>query len=147
MTPAEQNLHCSVVAIEGNGVVLFGPSGSGKSTLALSLIDQVRAGGGSACLVSDDQAFFATKNRQLFAEAPASIAGKIEVFGVGIVACKNCSRTRVDLVVRLVDKNLIERHPEPTTTEILGIHLQELKVPIQNEAIAARMIRARLGLL
>jgi hypothetical protein len=67
------------VAIDGRGVLLRGESGSGKSDLALRLIDR------GAVLVSDDYTEVRVRDGRLLARSPATIAGKIEMRGVGIV--------------------------------------------------------------
>jgi HPr kinase/phosphorylase len=74
------NIHASCVAIGAKGVLILGDSGAGKSDLALRLMDA------GARLVADDRTeLYAAKGR-LMARAPASIAGLIEVRGLGIVA-------------------------------------------------------------
>ena len=71
-------VHGSAVAIGGLGVLILGPSGSGKSDLALRLIDR------GAKLISDDILHIESDDGvPLLAYAP-SIAGKIEVRGIGI---------------------------------------------------------------
>ena len=72
-------VHGTVVAIEGEAMLLRGPPGAGKSDLALRLID------GGARLVADDQALLRRADNQVLARAPAAIAGLIEVRGVGIL--------------------------------------------------------------
>ena len=77
--PSSETLHASCVAIGGRAVLIEGPSGAGKSDLALRLIDR------GALLVSDDYTLVRRKGAGLVAAAPATIAGKIEVRGIGIV--------------------------------------------------------------
>ena len=76
---SSETLHASAVAIEGRAVLIGGRSGTGKSDLALRLIDR------GAGLISDDYTYVRRVNGQALASAPANIAGKIEVRGVGIV--------------------------------------------------------------
>ena len=73
------NIHGTCVAFGRAGVLIRGSSGSGKSDLALRLIDN------KAKLVSDDQVLAMEKNGKIVLSAPRSIAGKIEVRGVGIM--------------------------------------------------------------
>ncbi|HAQ33260.1 MAG TPA: serine/threonine protein kinase, partial [Rhodospirillaceae bacterium] len=73
-------IHGTCVALNGVTVLLRGPSGSGKSDLALRLID----GGGR--LVADDQTLVEIQGERLVATAPETIAGKMEVRGVGVLA-------------------------------------------------------------
>jgi len=73
------HLHATCVAVNGHGVLLTGVSGSGKSDLALRLIDR------GAQLVSDDYTDLTVESGSLVARAPATIAGLIEVRGLGII--------------------------------------------------------------
>lgn len=75
MTPT---LHATAVAIGGQGVLLLGPPGSGKSDLALRLIDR------GALLIADDRVIVAPGDPALLS-APQTIAGLIEVRGLGLV--------------------------------------------------------------
>lgn len=108
-------LHATCVAIDGTGVLLRGPSGSGKSDLALRLID------GGATLVADDQTMLMTQGRLILAAAPAGIAGKLEVRGLGIVALPYAGASPVGLVLDLVERCAVERLPPPQRAEILGL--------------------------
>jgi hypothetical protein len=60
-------------------VLIGGRSGAGKSDLALRLIDR------GASLVSDDYTELRRVGGRVLARAPAEIAGKIEVRGLGIL--------------------------------------------------------------
>ena len=72
--------HASCVALGGKGVLLLGDSGAGKSDLALRLIHE------GARLVADDRTVISVKQKTLHAAAPSTIAGLIEVRGLGIIA-------------------------------------------------------------
>jgi hypothetical protein len=72
-------LHATCVAIGGRAILLTGVPGSGKSDLALRLIDR------GATLVSDDGTIVTARDGTLYASAPATIAGKLEIRGLGIV--------------------------------------------------------------
>jgi len=76
---SSETVHASCVAIGGRGVLIGGRAGRGKSDLALRLIDR------GAALVSDDYTFVRRVEGRLLAGAPATIAGKIELRGVGIL--------------------------------------------------------------
>jgi len=73
-------VHASCVAIGRHGVLLLGDSGAGKSDLALRLVHE------GARLVADDRTVLTVKKGRLQAAAPTTIAGMIEVRGLGIVA-------------------------------------------------------------
>ena len=89
------NIHASCVAIGGKGVLLLGKSGAGKSDLALRLID------GGAKLVADDRCELFLRGGKLYARAPDSIAGLIEMRGLGIIALPHVKSACVTLAVEL----------------------------------------------
>jgi len=108
-------VHATTVEIAGHGILIRGPSGSGKSDLALRLIQ------GGAQLVADDQTELFPQGGRLAARAPQTIAGMIEVRGLGIVRLPYCAEVPLALVVDLVASECIERLPEARTAEFLGI--------------------------
>ena len=103
------NIHATCVRYESAGILLIGKSGSGKSDLALRLIAL------GAKLVADDRTNLAVKNGALVATPPRSIAGLLEVRGVGIVETPYAASAKVALVVDLSGK--VERLPEQKTYE------------------------------
>ena len=105
-------IHASCVAIAGRAVLIAGASGSGKSDLALRLIDR------GARLVSDDYTLLAEAGGRLLASPPPTIAGKLEIRGVGIVDREAASEVPVCLLVDLDGEP--ERLPEPRSTMLLG---------------------------
>jgi serine kinase of HPr protein (carbohydrate metabolism regulator) len=92
---SSETLHVSAVSIGGRAVLIGGRSGTGKSDLALRLIDR------GAELVSDDYTYVHRVSGQALASAPATIAGKIEVRGVGIVEREPVADIPVALFVDL----------------------------------------------
>ncbi len=119
----EQLLHATCIAIGDRGVLLRGPSGAGKSDLALRLISQPpsRVPSGIeitpvepafAILVADDQVIVSRREGKLWARAPATLAGQLEVRGIGIVEMPFMAGIAIALVVDLVPTRSIERHPE-----------------------------------
>ena len=107
-------LHGTSVALGGDGVLLRGPSGCGKSDLALRLID------GGARLIADDQTELRLSGHDVIASPPATIAGQLEVRGVGILRLPFASRVPLRLVVDLVPPETVERMPEEAHRELLG---------------------------
>lgn len=140
LRPAMVLVHGTTVALEGEGVLLRGPSGSGKSDLALRLID------GGARLVADDQTEIMRTPNGLFARCPASIAGKIEVRGVGILRVASVPTAPVRLVVDLVPPDRVERLPEPQFCEYLQCSLPLLALT-SFEASTPAKIRLALASL
>jgi serine kinase of HPr protein (carbohydrate metabolism regulator) len=110
-------VHGSCVAWPEGAVLLRGPSASGKSDLSLRLLDH----GGQ--LVADDQVQLRREGEALMASAPASLAGLLEVRGIGILSVGCVALSRLSLVVDLVDEERVERMPEPLRAEFLGLSL------------------------
>ncbi|HET9638199.1 MAG TPA: HPr kinase/phosphatase C-terminal domain-containing protein [Allosphingosinicella sp.] len=108
-------IHATCVAIHGRAVLLAGPSGAGKSDLALQLIDR------GAFLVSDDYTELRCADGLLLARAPATIAGKIEVRGVGLIELEWAADVPVCLHADLGGPQ--ERLPEATTIRLAGVDI------------------------
>ena len=133
-------VHGTTVALEGAGVLLRGPSGSGKSDLALRLID------GGARLVADDQTELTRAADGVIARSPASIAGRMEVRGLGILRVPTVPGAPLRLVIDLVAPDRVERLPEPQFCEYLQCSLPLLALaPL--EASAPAKIRLALACL
>lgn len=107
-------VHGTCVVVAGTGVLLRGPSGAGKSDLALRLIDE------GARLVADDQVEIKRDGDRLLAAPPASLAGLIEVRGLGILPIGHVAPAELGLVIDLVAADMVERMPEPHVVELLG---------------------------
>lgn len=90
---SSETIHATTVAIDGRAVLIQGRSGTGKSDLALRLIDR------GAKLVSDDQTMVIRRDGVLEAMPPPTIAGRIEVRGLGIVEMPHIADVPVALVV------------------------------------------------
>ena len=138
---AGEHVHASTVAIDGRAVLITGPSGSGKSDLALRLIDR------GFILVGDDQTIVRRDGDRLVASAPARIAGKLEVRGIGIVEMESVSDVSVALIVELASE--IERLPEDNrTSAILGVSLPLVSIDAQAASAPAKVALAldRIGL-
>jgi len=135
---APVTLHATAVALGGWAVLLTGPSGAGKSDLALRLIDR------GAELVADDYTMLVHDGAQLVAGSPATIAGRMEVRGLGIVDRPYRRVAPVALVVALGEEG--ERMPEPRWIELAGVTLPEIVIdprwpsaPIKVEYALARL--------
>lgn len=106
-------IHATCVAIDGKAVLLTGASGAGKSDLALRLIDR------GAMLVADDYTVLTPDAGGLTAGVPTTIAGRIELRGVGILTQQHLPAARVMLVVELGPE--AERMPEPRLVTVHGV--------------------------
>ncbi len=111
-------LHASAVAIGGHAVLLTGATGRGKSDLALRLIDR------GAVLIADDQVQLVDDGSRLLASVPESIAGLIEVRGIGIVELPSTTGVPVALLVDLDAEP--PRMPPPSFRILLGNSLPVL---------------------
>lgn len=120
MTGSPVTVHATCVAIGGRGVLLTGPSGAGKSDLAMRLIDR------GAVLVADDYTVLSQEHGVLIAESPATIAGRMEVRGIGIVARPALAAVPVALAVILASED--ERMPEPRAVVLNGVAVPEVVI-------------------
>lgn len=77
-------------------IMLLGKSGCGKSDLAFRLISQ-----GRAKLISDDQTIIERRQNALFASAPKSIFGKLEIRHIGIVKIGALKTGKLDAIIYL----------------------------------------------
>lgn len=134
-------IHATCVALPEGGVLLRGESGAGKSDLALRLID------GGARLVADDRTDLSCEGGRLVARAPATIAGLIEARGVGVLrlpAERLAAQAIVVLIADLVDAARVERLPEPSHEEMLGVSLRRIALAPFEASTPAKI---RLALL
>jgi serine kinase of HPr protein (carbohydrate metabolism regulator) len=133
-----ETLHATCVAMGDVAILITGPSGSGKSDLALRLIDR------GATLISDDYTIVRRDGTMLLATAPDSIAGKIEVRGIGIMTMPYVSNLPIALLVELDAE--VTRMPEAGTARaIAGLMLPSIALapfeqtaPIKVELAAKR---------
>lgn len=118
-----QPVHATVVAAwtraGWRGVLIGGPSGAGKSDLALRLI------GRGWRLVADDYAHVWASGAALYACAPASICGRIEARGLGIVDAPALRSARLALALDCT-AGPVERLPEPAVRVLAGLSLPML---------------------
>lgn len=137
MIDLDQTVHATCVSVRGVGVLLRGPSGSGKSDLALRLIDA------GACLVADDRSTLSIRSNTIVARPPSSLAGLIEVRGIGIIPIPYETEVEVRLVADLVDPSAIERLPEPNQISLLGIPVVHIRLaPFEASAPAKLRLAA-----
>jgi serine kinase of HPr protein (carbohydrate metabolism regulator) len=127
-TLSSETLHASCVAIDGRAVLIEGLSGSGKSDLALRLIDR------GATLVSDDYTIVRRHGDALIASAPDTIAGLIEVRGVGLVPMPSLADAPVSLIVTISDD--VGRLPADLEREVIvGVSIPRYQIaPLEASA-------------
>jgi serine kinase of HPr protein (carbohydrate metabolism regulator) len=130
LSVARELVHGTCVALGAYAALLRGPSGCGKSDLALRFLGLPGESELRPSLVADDQVWVeASANGELLASVPETIAGKIEVRGLGIVAVPFVARAKLILACDLVNGEDVPRMPEPgERTEIGGFALPLLKL-------------------
>lgn len=132
---SSENLHASCVSREGRAVLIAGPSGSGKSDLALQLIDR------GFTLVSDDRTVLRKAGNRLIASAPATIKGKLEIRGIGIVDLESADEVPVALVVELTGD--MQRMPDDSRERlILGAAVPLVNVNAMTSSAPAKVVVA-----
>jgi len=109
-------LHASAIAYRGAGLLILGASGRGKSSLALQMMAQ------GAALVADDQVILTCKQGTLWAQCPATIAGRIEARGIGILRAEAHGPVALRLAIDL-DQQEDARLPPWRSRAFLGVDL------------------------
>jgi serine kinase of HPr protein (carbohydrate metabolism regulator) len=135
-----ETVHASTVALDKRAVLITGPSGSGKSDLTLRMLDR------GFSLVSDDQTIVRRERDRLIATAPAAIAGKLEIRGLGIVEVDALNDVPVALLVELTSE--IQRMPDSRQRPVLGVPLPLVSIDATTASAASKVALAldRLGL-
>jgi serine kinase of HPr protein (carbohydrate metabolism regulator) len=114
-------LHGSSAARDGDAVLLLGPPGAGKSDLVLRLL------GRGWRLVADDQVELARDGEALAVASPASLAGLLEVRGLGIFAgLAVAERPRLRCAIDLIPRAAVPRLPSRAEFAALGVTLPRL---------------------
>ena len=138
---SSETVHASTVAMDGRAVLISGPSGSGKSDLTLRLLDR------GFTLVSDDQTLVRREEDRLIASAPPTIAGKLEIRGIGIVDMEHVNDMPVALLVELTSD--IQRLPDDNRERpILGLSLPLISIDAMAASAPSKVALAldRMGL-
>jgi HPr kinase/phosphorylase len=104
-------MHASCAARDGWGVLLTGAPGSGKSDLLFRLLDR------GFVLVADDQVEIGTDG---MARPPETLAGLLEVRGLGVMRFPFMGAARPVLVAELVT-DPVPRLPEPRQHPVLRL--------------------------
>lgn len=139
MSPA---LHAGLLALwsggRWRGVLVQGPSGSGKSDLALRALDL------GFRLVSDDRTLVWSSDGAAFGRAPETLAGLLEVRGVGVLRVPALAFCRIDLAVV---SGTPERLPDPEVVVLAGAPVRRLALQLTDTAAPHRIREAlcRLG--
>lgn len=123
-------VHASAVLAGASAVLIRGPAGAGKSRLALALIRAAESRlVGFARLVGDDRVRLAPAHGRLLVRPAPSLAGLIEVRGLGI---RRLDHEPVAVVGLVVDLAVLEAERLPQTSvqhvTVEGIVLPQLAI-------------------
>ncbi len=140
------NFHASAVVVGERGVVISGASGSGKSGLALALIDHASGYGLFARLVGDDQLLLSGHQGRLVCEVPATIAGLVEIRGLGPHAIDFEHSAVVDLHVRLVGTDQAPRYPDRDSERLASCAVRTLTLCAGDRQAAVLAVAACLDI-
>jgi len=146
--------HGTFVKIGKLGVLILGASGAGKSALALALMDQPGRGTGqvelTTTLIADDQICLALDQAtaQVVGSPPTSLAGLLEIRGVGIMHVDYVRDFPVGLVVELKKAGEIERIPDfpNACARVLGQAIPLIEIATGDMAAAAK-VRTSAGII
>ncbi len=129
--------HGVLVEVYGEGILLLGESGVGKSETAIELVKR-----GHRLIADDAVEIRRVSSKSLVGTAPDNIRHFIELRGIGII---NASRIfgvgavklteKIDLVINMepwdVNKNYDRMGLETQKTEILGLNIPSLTIPVK----------------
>ena len=136
-----ENFQGTCIAFGEEAVLFRGPSGSGKSDLALRCIEK------GADLISDDQTILCKKNKKIIATAPRTIAGKLEVRGLGIVDFPYRENASLVLVLDLINEGAVERLPKIDFVDYFDIKIPNLRIlsfessAVEKVSLALRLVK------
>jgi HPr kinase/phosphorylase len=133
-----ERVHGTAIALGGRAALIRGPSGAGKSDLALRCLGLgistfVRE---PIKLVADDQVVLKTQGPEIYASAPPTLRGKLEVRGLGILEVDALGEANLVLIVDLMQQENIERYPDPwPVARILDLDIPLLRLrPFENSS-------------
>lgn len=138
-------VHGTALALGEKAVLIRGASGAGKSDLALRCIalSSLAHIPHRAELVSDDQVRLSNVQGTIEASPPETIAGLLEVRGLGVVTLPYRSRARLALVVDLVPASEVSRYPlDATSVEYLSVKLPLLRLAAFESSCPIKVILA-----
>lgn len=134
-------VHATAITYGAAAALIRGPSGSGKSDLALRCILTPLAVSGhapeTARLVADDRVVLERRGATIEVSPPPTIAGRIEVRGLGIQCVPFAPRARLVLLVDLVAAGEVDRMPRAVVEEVLGLAVPRIALaPFETSATA-----------
>jgi HPr kinase/phosphorylase len=145
MPDAAPSVHASAVLTGARAVLIRGPAGAGKSQLALALLQCAETALlRFARLVGDDRVLLEAQHGRLLVRPAPTLAGLIEVRGLGIRRLAHEPLAVVGLVVDLAAADA-ERLPASAETVIAGVRLPRLAVAPAAAPLPAVLAALRSG--
>lgn len=133
-------LHAGLLALwsggRWRGLLIEGASGSGKSDLALRCLEH------GFRLVADDRVLVWICDGRLFGRAPDSLSGLMETRGLGVLPQDNLRLCEIDLCVRCVPSDGVERLPDPASTEVEGVSIPRIELWPFDVSAPLKLLRA-----
>lgn len=133
-------LHAGLLALwsggRWRGLLIEGASGSGKSDLALRCLEH------SFRLVADDRVLVWICDGRLFGRAPDSLSGLMETRGLGVLPQDNLRLCEIDLCVRCVSSDGVERLPDAASTEVEGVSISRIDLWPFDVSAPLKLVRA-----
>jgi len=126
--PAGPSIHASAVLVGSHALLIRGPAGSGKSRLSFALLGASRSAQiAFSRLVADDRTLLEVAHGRLLARPMPSLAGLLEIRGLGI---RRLPYEPVAVVSHVVDLAAPDaaRLPEDHKTAVCGIMLPRIAV-------------------
>lgn len=145
MDGAVDRVHATAIAVGGRAILIRGISGSGKSDLAFRCLAVPPSPLilGPAQLVADDQVLLRRQGHSLIASAPATLFGKIEVRGLGILEIGAVPDANVAMVAALASHETVERYPDPwPVTNLLGLNVPLLSICPYDSSAPLKLLAA-----
>jgi len=119
------------------GALIEGPSGTGKSDLAIRMVAT------GFRLVADDRVVTWTSNGRLYGKAPEALSGLLEARGIGIIPQTPLEFCEIVLLVECRrEPGAVERMPDSTPTDVLGVKLPRIELWPFEAAGPAKLRRA-----
>ena len=133
----DEIVHAGLIAARARGcwrgVLIQGPAGAGKSDLALRMIDR------GFRLVADDRVILWTCAGRLWGRAADTLAGLIEIRGLEVVRLNALPFAEIALVV---EAGTPDRIPDPDFSDILGLRVPRIVLPLSESSAPAKLGRA-----
>ena len=142
---ASEIRHGGLIALRQDGLwrgaLVEGGSGAGKSDLALRALDA------GFRLVADDRVVVFQAGGRLYGKPHESLAGLIEVRGLGVVDVAAVPFCEVALVIRCVEgPEAVERLPDSRRVTITGVSVPAFDLWPREPAAPAKIRRMMLSL-